>query len=198
MELRFANCGDLRATGPRSIEGYAAVFDQTADLGSYREVIRHGAFARCLREKQDVRCLFNHDANNILGRTSAGTLNLAEDTTGLHFKCTLPDTRWGKDLRTLVRRGDVDGCSVSFTCLKDNWTQETKGGDSRNLRELLDLNLSDVGPVTYPAYTETSVSARAEERGIILQPLSIGTYRGISNDIERERLSLMLRLAVHI
>src|SRR5258708_25392748 len=75
------------------VEGYAAVYNVSTDLGyGYRESINPAAFVRALQEKQDVRGLFNHDANLILGRTKSGTLRLSNDNTGLHFECDINET----------------------------------------------------------------------------------------------------------
>src|SRR5271154_4523750 len=96
------------------ITGYAAVFSVPTDIGDFREEIAPGAFSRALAEKQDVRCLMNHDPNFVLGRTKNGTLTLSEDNTGLKFTNTPPDTQVGRDCHTLVKRGDMGECSFAF------------------------------------------------------------------------------------
>jgi HK97 family phage prohead protease len=157
-ERRYLAGAELRASGGNRISGYAAVFNSLSeDLGGFRENINPGAFARAIREKQDVRCLFNHDNNFVLGRTKSGTLRVSEDSVGLHFDCDLPDTMQGQNLRELIRRGDVSQCSFGFLCRDDQWSEEA--GEAR--RRLLDCDLLDVSPVTYAAYSETSVSARS-------------------------------------
>ncbi len=109
----------------------------------------------------DVRCLFNHNPDAVLGRTKAGTLRLSEDRTGLYFDCDLPDTQAGRDVRESVTRGDVDQCSFGFVVQGQNWREEKDGGGgTQAIRELTDVDLFDVSPVTYPAYPQTSVSAR--------------------------------------
>lgn len=148
------------------IEGYASVFNEEYDSGWFIETIKPGAFTRALKEKQDVRCLFNHDANNLLGRTKANTVNLTQDTQGLKFSCDLPDTNIGKDVMASITRGDLDGCSFSFQVTKQTWREEKEDpNDPRSrmvqYRDIEDVDLYDVGPVTYPAYEGTSVGARA-------------------------------------
>jgi uncharacterized protein len=155
-----------------------------------RSVLPH---SRALREAQDVRCLYNHSSNNLLGRTSAGTLQLSSEADGLHFTVQLPETRLGKDIHTLVKRGDLSGCSFAFDCKGDSWADVMVNGQKARLRTLTDLNLYDVGPVTYPAYEQTSVQARGKRK----QPVSVGTYNAASCG-ERERLKLMCRLALHL
>lgn len=90
---------ETRSGTKPGIRGYAAVFNQLSeDLGGFRERVLPGAFKDCLAASPDVRCLFNHDPNAVLGRTKAGTLRLAEDNKGLHFDCDLPDTRTAAEL----------------------------------------------------------------------------------------------------
>lgn len=170
IERRFVKGTKItvRAGGSKpQIEGYASVFNEQYDSGWFIETIKPGAFARALREKQDVRCLFNHDPNNLLGRTKANTLSLSEDTKGLQFVCDLnPDTRTGTEVHSMIDRGDLDGCSFSFQVTKQTWREEKEDPNdpkSRMLqyRDIEDVDLFDVGPVTYPAYEGTSVGARA-------------------------------------
>lgn len=165
LERRFVRGGQLRARkGDKpGIEGYASVFDQQYDNGWFRETVKPGAFARALREKQDVRCLFNHDANNVLGRSKSGTLRMVEDASGLHFECdTDPNTSIGSDVASMIDRGDVDGCSFGFQVTKQSWREE-KGDDDHMVtyRDIEEVDLFDVGPVTYPAYEGTSVGTRS-------------------------------------
>jgi len=156
MEIRASEDGKI-------ISGYAAVHNQLSeDLGGFREVILPGAFTRCLGAAPDVRCLFNHDPNLILGRTKAGTLSLAEDPVGLNYDCDVPDTQTGRDVLTSIRRKDVDQCSFAFSVNKQNWREEKAAdGTFQVIRELIDVDLYDVSPVTYPAYPQTTVSARS-------------------------------------
>jgi hypothetical protein len=170
IERRFMKGAQLRATKADTpgIEGYAAVFNEEYvlwDGPSYRvvEIVKPGTFTRALKEKQDVRCLFNHDPNHLLGRSAAGTLRMKQDDKGLTFANDMPDTQLGRDVRTSVDRGDLDGCSFAFNVTKQTWREETDNGKTTSTREIEDVDLYDVGPVTYPAYTGTSVGARSEE-----------------------------------
>jgi hypothetical protein len=143
------------ATG--MIEGYAAVFNQPSeDLGGFVEDIRKGAFAKTIKEA-DVRALFNHDPNYVLGRNKADTLSLAEDNHGLQFRVKPPETAWAKDLQETIRRGDVDQASFGFSTIKDEWDQASNPAH----RTLVEVRLYDVSVVTFPAYPQTSVSARS-------------------------------------
>src|SRR5215471_17539598 len=95
-----------------ALEGIAATYDKLSDdLGGFRERISPGAFTRAIRDGHDVRCLFNHDANHVLGRTSSGTLNIFDIPNGLGFKVTLdPSNHFHQNVHTMIKRGDVDQC----------------------------------------------------------------------------------------
>jgi Escherichia/Staphylococcus phage prohead protease len=170
IERRFVKGAEVRAKGddakPR-LEGYAAVFGEDYVLYDSKyfrmtERIKPGAFSRALEEKQDVRGLFNHNADNVLARTANGTLRLSQDKKGLPFDLDLDArTRVAQDVRCFVDRGDVTGCSFAFTVRKQTWTETEEDGFTTYLREIEDVDLYDVGPVTYPAYEGTSVGARA-------------------------------------
>lgn len=158
-ERRFERAAELRmAEGDSApvIEGYAAVFDSISeDLGGFREIIAPGAFSKTLRE--DVRALWNHDPNHILGRTASGTLELAEDAKGLRVRVTPPESAgW---IMESMRRGDVDQMSFGFRTVSDKW--EMKNGEP--LRTLLEVRLFDVSVVTFPAYPETDAAVRSLE-----------------------------------
>jgi uncharacterized protein len=149
----------------RKIEGYAATFNQRTQLPGFIERILPGAFTRAVQEKQDVVCLFNHNENFVLGRTTSGTLRLAQDSRGLHYVCDLPDTQVARDLHASIQRGDINGCSFAFTMVPggEAWTEESGDCGRYVLRSISDLNLHDVSPVVNPQYTNTEVSARELE-----------------------------------
>lgn len=140
------------------ISGHAAVFNQLSeDLGGFREQIAPGAFKRTLRNA-DVRALFNHDSNYVLGRSKAGTLTLAEDLEGLAIQVQPPETTWAGDLMTSMERGDLDQMSFGFRTIKDKW-ESGEGG--LQLRTLLEVELVDVSVVTFPAYPQTDAAVRS-------------------------------------
>jgi HK97 family phage prohead protease len=152
---------ELRAAaddkGPGVAIGYAAVFDKlSADLGWFREKIAPGAFRDCLG--QDIRALVNHDPNQLIGRTSAGTMRLTEDEIGLRAEIDLPDTELGRSTATSIRRGDMTGMSFSFESEVDKWDKSY----DPPVRTLIRCSrVFDVGPVAFPAYEETSVAMRS-------------------------------------
>jgi HK97 family phage prohead protease len=144
---------------PRKIEGRAVVYNQTVDLGYFREKVAPGAFTRALKEKQDIRFLVNHDPNLILGRTTSNTLSISEDEHGVNFSVDMPDTQLGKDTYTLIKRGDISGCSFGFVVTKESVDYN---GDTPT-RTIEDLDCFDLSTVCFPAYPTTSVSARSIE-----------------------------------
>ncbi len=150
---------EIRASDgePPKIVGHAAVFNSLSeDLGFFREKIAPGAFAKTIQEA-DVRALWNHDPNFVLGRTKSGTLKLAEDEKGLAVEIIPPDTQWARDLMETMRRGDVDQMSFGFQVVKEEWE-----GDVNNpIRVLKEVKLFDVSPVTFPAYPATDVQVRS-------------------------------------
>jgi uncharacterized protein len=152
-----------RAGKTPGLEGYASVFNQLSeDLGWFRETVMPGAFADCLAADPDVRALFNHDPSTVLGRTTAKTLRLAEDSKGLHFDVDLPDTQPARDLLTSIERGDISQCSIGFRVRRQKFAEETDAaGDTTLIRELHAVDVFDVSPVTFPAYPQTSVDKRA-------------------------------------
>jgi hypothetical protein len=153
--------------GPSQLVGYAAVFNQpSGDLGGFTEIIKPSAFTRTLAAGADVRALYNHDPNFILGRTTdggkTGTLSLSEDATGLKFVIDMPDTQVGRDLLVSVERRDITQNSFGFV-VKQQTRSMVKGedGTTRMVREIVDCDLFDVSPVTYPAYPQTTLEARS-------------------------------------
>lgn len=131
---------------------------------SFRERILPGAATNALAEKQDVRCLFNHCASDILGRTVSGTLTLTQDDDGVDIDCDPPDTQYHRDkMLAPIERGDVTGQSFAFLIRQggQKYTVREEGDRIIEEREISDIDLYDVGPVTYPQYEETDVSIRS-------------------------------------
>jgi hypothetical protein len=164
-EFRVFQGAALRTSKDRKkIVGFAAVFDQLSEpIDWFREEIDPHAFDVCLASNPDVRCLYNHNAEMILGRTKAGTLRLAIRDSGLEFDCDTPDTQYARDLHASIARGDISQASFGFTVPMggDDWREETDAaGNVTTIRRLMNVNLFDVSPVTFPAYPQTSVSGR--------------------------------------
>lgn len=153
-----------RADGsePPTIVGYAAVFDQwSEDLGNFREKIARGAFTEAIR-KDDIRALFNHNPDHVLGRNTSGTLRLIEDEHGLRIEIDPPDTQVARDLVTSMRRGDITQMSFGFTVIEQEWSEEEDPEGGTSVRRVIKrAGLYDVSPVTFPAYKGTEVAVRS-------------------------------------
>ena len=170
-ERRFVRGAQVRAMqgGKPGIEGYGAVFGEEYvlyDSPTLRivETVKAGTFSRALQEKQDVRCLFNHAPDNILGRTTNDTMRMKEDSKGLYYETDFDmRTHVANDVRCFVDRGDVTGCSFSFSVKKQERIEEETDQKLTIRRTIQDVDLYDVGPVTYPAYEGTGVKARSIE-----------------------------------
>lgn len=162
-ERRFA---EFRAdTVSGRLVGHAAVFDQETRINDFTEVIRPGAFDQVL--DGDTVLQLEH-AGLPLARTTSGTLRLDVDATGLVVDADPADTTAGRDLRELVKRGDLYSMSFGFTVADDAWSRRD---DGTHLREIRSINrLYDVSVVTFPAYLGTDVALRAACYGDLPRP----------------------------
>lgn len=182
---------ELRNAGEeeRKIVGRPAVFNQLSqNLGGFRERVLPGAFTKTLAES-NVKALWNHDDNYVLGSLRAGTLSLQEDTEGLSFEAAPPDTQWARDFMQSVERGDVDQMSFRFRPIRDRWTKDE---NNQLIRELVEVQLIEVSPVTFPAYPQTSVDLR--ELGSEIDPdevkgLALRAATDQLTDGDRERIA---------
>ncbi len=142
------------------IVGHAAVFNRVGAGGWFNEQVAPGAFRKSV-QADDVRALFNHDPNYVLGRNTAGTLRLVEDDIGLAIEIDPPDTQYANDLKISISRGDISQMSFGFEVIKDSWVQGE--GKELDLRTLEEVKLWDVSPVTFPFYRDTDVAVRSYE-----------------------------------
>lgn len=200
MEKRIFDLRDLRAEDGerRVIRGIAALYNvETMIGGAFREVIRPGAFAKTLSERDQV-ALWNHDTGKPLGRKSAGTLEIEDREDGIHVAIYPGSRSWDNDAYESIARGDVKGMSFGMDVMKDNAVRTADG----LLVELLEVRLWEVSPVTFPAYELTSVEARYAQRFIetTQEPVASddhsaepdATREEASNDLELLRYNLEL------
>lgn len=143
------------------IEGYFAVFNSNYEIApGMTESVAPGAFTNTIAD--DIRALVNHDTTLVLGRTSVKTLELAQDERGLWGKITInPNDRDAMNLYERVKRGDVSQCSFGFDIVDEESEYHEDGSIHWTIKE---VKLYEVSCVTFPAYSETSISARAKER----------------------------------
>lgn len=136
--------------------GYAWRYNAPSLPLPFTERIAPGAFTRTLKSKNDIRAYVNHDDTLLLGSTRAKTLRIEDRAEGGWVSIDLPDTTAGRDIRTLVERGDITGMSFGFSTVKDSWSVD---GAERTLNE---VRLHEVSVVTgVPAYPQTTASVRS-------------------------------------
>jgi len=165
------------------IAGHAAVFNKLSEnLGGFREKVAPGAFAKSI-QKSDIRALWNHNPDYVLGRKKSGTLTLEEDDRGLAIEILPPDTQWARDLMETIKRGDVDQMSFAFKTIEDLWENQDK---KESIRTLVEVDLFDVSPVAYPAYPQTDVKVRSilEEAGLDVNRLAVVMEKHTATDDE--------------
>jgi HK97 family phage prohead protease len=165
IDVRQASEGD-----PSELFGYAALFnvessplfDEDVCKGPFVEVIHPDAFTRTLAENPDVRALYNHNTDFVLGRTTSGTLDLSVDTVGVPFALRLSTASYARDAAITIQRRDVDGCSFGFAVVEDSL--ELRPG-LPPLHTLIDVDLFEISTgVAFPAYEGTTVETRSHKR----------------------------------
>lgn len=153
--------------GGAKLTGYAAVYYDEKNPGTeyrmfekVRERIMPGAF-ESVRGAEAIST-YNHDPNQLLGKTSSGTFRFEVDKVGLKYEVDLPDTSLGRDIETLAKRGDIDGSSFWFDFFDSVYEKRSdEDGEIWELREV--KGLIEMGPVTVPAYKATSAFKRSNE-----------------------------------
>ena len=158
LERRYVEATDLRViTGEgmrQKLVGHAIVFNTLSEqLMFFREQIAPEAVDRTLNERIDMRALIDHETSKLMGRLTAGTLRVKKDQRGLLVEIDPPDTTYSRDALESVRRGDLTGMSFAFRTLKDQWDETT----DPPTRTVLDMRVSEVSLVTFPAYPATDV-----------------------------------------
>lgn len=150
------------------LTGYAAVFNSDTVIdsweGKFIERIAPGAFRKTLAERGDrVKVLFNHGFDPSIGDKPLGKpRSLKEDKTGLRVEVPLDDTSYNRDLIMSLRSGALDGQSVRFSVMREEWIEPAKPADLP-VRTLKEVRLHEFGPVTFPAYEATTAGVRARE-----------------------------------
>lgn len=199
MSDRETRCysGEVRAEQqgeqPTRIIGYGSVFNSRSEpLWGFREIIKPGAFDDVLGD--DVRGLFNHDPNFILGRSSSGTLTVGVDDKGLHYDINAPDTQTIRDLVLApMLRGDINQSSFAFRVARDgeHWFEDEEGIVIREISRF--SRLFDVSPVTYPAYQEADSGVRSMKAWQEARD-SGALQNAINQRMARERLLTLLNV----
>jgi len=136
-------------------------FDEETELWpGYCEVIKRVGVEKAIKDA-DIRALFNHDDSLVLGRTGNGTLTLGVDDVGLFGDIIInKDDPQAVGAYARVKRGDVIGCSFGFIPIKIE-TEEREDGSY--LDTVLELEIFEVSPCTFPAYPQTEIAARQKD-----------------------------------
>ena len=159
FRTKFEITRDETTPEERIVEGYFALYESETELwqGSY-EIISKGAFDNTLNK--DVRALWNHNTQYVLGRSKNGSLQLKADDKGLFATIKLPNTQYAEDLFELVSRGDIDQASFGFNIIDEDLEELANGGYRWRINE---IDLHEISVVTFPAYENTTVQARAKQ-----------------------------------
>ena len=190
---------ELRAAGPKGKKagGYAIKFGmRSQNLGGFVERVDPSFVDETLDRGLDVLGRYQHDSNMLIGRTSAGTLTLTKDGTGLGYEADLPDTSYGRDLAVLLERGDVTGSSFAFRLAADggdSWGETESGFPERTLLRGI---VVDVAPVVTPAYLDTTSGLRslAEQRGLDLDAVKAAAQHNQLGQLLRSGSPVVLDL----
>ena len=156
------------------ISGYASIFNKASQVlgGGFVEKIQKGAFGKTLQERgtqtsrDDIKALFNHSTDLVLGSKRAGTLRLSEDSKGLHYEVDLDlDITHHRSAFKMIERGDVTNSSFGFDVIEERWSVP-ENSDDPILREVLETRLYEVSPTPFPAYQDSTVSAERSFKGL--------------------------------
>lgn len=169
MERRISVSPETRARvtneETRTIRGYGIVFNkESVDLRAngrvFREVIRPEAVRGV--NLNNILSMHNHRSERLLGTTASGTMRTGVDSVGVWYEVDLPNAPTGHDVLESVRRGDTPGSSFQFDIRSDGdkWSMR----EGKAFREVTQFNgVYEMGPVSEPAYPDTSISARSLE-----------------------------------
>jgi uncharacterized protein len=160
FRTKFKITRDEETPEERIIEGYFALYESETELfPNTFEIISKGAFDNTLT-KNDIRALWNHNTQYVLGRNKNGSLQLKTDEKGLFGIIKLPNTQYANDLYELVNRGDIDQASFGFNILDEDIEELASGGYRWRIK---DIDLHEISVVTFPAYENTTVLAREKQ-----------------------------------
>jgi len=151
----------------KTIGGYAVKYNSPTLMrdrwgDEFLEEVAAGAFDKSLQSKNQ-KALWNHDASKPLGSVSAGTLRFNFDMLGLNYDIDMPNNSFGNDAYESIQRRDVDGSSFGFMCVNDVWSKVQYEGKEVYKRSIVEANLFEVSPCTFPAYESSEMSCRSLE-----------------------------------
>ena len=182
------------------IHGRPIVYDSRTDLGYFDEIIERGALDEA--DLKDVRFLVNHDTSMIpLARSrnnnANSTMQMTVDAQGMAIRVNL-DTKNNSDSRSLysaIERGDITGMSFMFSVDEDRWTELESDHPTRHITKI--SNVVEVSAVTFPAYEDTSISARNKEALENAKATLDSVRRSLDSDkieLEKAKANFLLKL----
>ena len=181
------------------VEGYAIVYDKKTDIcGYFEEMIERGALDNT--DLKDVPFLVNHDTDTIPVARSrrnngSSSMTLTVDEKGLKIRAELDlkNNARASELYSAIKRGDISGMSFMFTVKADEWTDEDTDYPKRTITEI--AKVYEVSAVTFPAYNDTSIGARAVDTESAKKILEKIKRNGHCEDIaEREKLKMLIEI----
>lgn len=170
-----------------TFEGYGSVF---GELDSYRDIVMPGAFNKSLQDdflSKDrlVPMLWQHNDRTPIGVYS----EIHEDQKGLYVKgeCNM-DVQLGREAHALMKQKALSGLSIGYTTVTAEW-------DEKQLtRKLLQVNLWEVSPVTFPA----GDSARVQSVKSMMELLTLSDAEDYMRDAygctRKEAVALVSRI----
>lgn len=164
MEYRAIQGFEVRVAddGKKYIEGYAIKWEELSQpIGYYykfREKFQKGAFDDYFNAGLDTKFLVDHGIGKVLGRSNKGTLTLTSDAVGLKYSVEIPSTTLGNDAYEDVRAGNKEYISVGFKATSDDWNE---ADESNVIRTVVKANLPEISLTAWPAYEQTTASARS-------------------------------------
>lgn len=204
IENRFLSF-DIRADEEQEndekgiVEGYAIVYDKKTDIcGYFEEMIERGALDNT--DLKDVPFLVNHDTDTIpIARSrrnnGSSSMTLTVDEKGLKIRAELDlkNNARASELYSAIKRGDISGMSFMFTVKKDEWNDEDTDYPKRVIKEI--AKVYEVSAVTFPAYSDTSIGARAVDTESAKKILEKIKRNGHCEDVaEREKLKMLIEI----
>jgi len=182
----FVECR-VDAIDNRRLRGYAIVFNALSqNLGGFQEIIAPEAVDRTFKEAIDVRALVDHEPGKVIGRLRAGTMEMQKDARGLRVTIEPdPEISYARDIMLAVKRGDVSGMSFAFRTIEDDWNYENA---DMPIRTVMDMRVSEVSVVTFPAYTQTDIQVAQRS----MQQFAETHRKPLSIDLARKLHALRL------
>jgi HK97 family phage prohead protease len=178
---------EVRAIGDgtaKTIGGYAVRYNSPTLItdrwgDQFLEEISPGAFDKSLQNRTQ-KALWNHDTSKPLGSVVAGTLRFNADSAGLNYDIDLPNNSYGNDAYESIQRGDVSGSSFGFICNSDVWSKVQYNGQEIYKRSIVEADIFEVSPCTFPAYETSEISVRSmqekDQMSYLRKKLILKTY----------------------